>query len=247
MVADDKFSPAPDTDQTLSPTAGEKGSPKDLQPQDDSDRLYQLSLTPINVLERIHADIVAFLGINKGINGEYSSLEKKLVSGFEKIVRKGECPSLLVEDKATFRALLCLQSYYEDEKVTILQEEPGGTYKNVTYNVFPTLYKTATEATKLADQIKELRTKLGATVEQNKRNAIRKKIDKKREQKEQCSLLYQKIVFTHAANIQKASPKPRKIMLHGQQAGLNELLEFFQQSGPAVLSKMKAALNRGNA
>ena len=244
MVSDDREPIPSDHDQTLSPKAGkELLSHGKKRTVDESERLYQLSLTPINVLERIQNDIIVLLGIHKGINGDFTDLEKKVISSIEKVVRKGECPSLLVEDRAIFRVLLCLQTYFEEEKVTIMLEEPGGGYKNVTYAVFPTLYKLATEAKKASENIKEVRGKLSGTVDSGKRDALRKKLDRKREQKEHCGLLYQKLVFTHASNLKRIK-NPRTITLHGQHVSLNELLEFFQNGGPAMLRKVKEALKQ---
>ena len=67
--------------------------------KDEKEKLFGHSLTPVNVLQRIQSDIVAFLGISEGINGTFTAVEQTCISTFEKVIRKGHCPSILVLEK----------------------------------------------------------------------------------------------------------------------------------------------------
>jgi len=189
--------------------------------------LFQNSLTPTNVLKKIHQDIVRVIGIRPGYDGKLTPLEKKLVQTLEKVIRKGHCPSLLYRDTDLRHVLECLQRYYESAKVQI-EDDTGGPGETVP--VFSSLMTHTRTAAELEKQIKELRNQVSKQTDANRKQAIKNRIDLLKARKDHCLIMYQKIVFSDAESLQ-AKRKQRLVSLFGKPCTLDDLLSFFKKGG----------------
>lgn len=193
----------------------------------EDEKLMLHSLTPVNVLEKIRNDIVAVLGIQRGISGKFSDLESMLVDHLEKIVRKGQCPSILVKKRHLIEGMLCLKKYFENESV-VIRPDDHSTRETISVPVFPALYKYAKDAAFCEQRIRELRHQRGVSLEEKKK--IDAEIKHLKERKDNCLIYYQKILFTDAEAL-SASGRQRVLAIHGKRVTLDDLLQFVKKGG----------------
>ncbi len=213
--------------------------PGKLQPQPESaltaqreldeEALRIHSLTPVKVLERIRTDIVSVLGIQGSIAGKFTRLEQKLVDHLERIVRKGQCPSILVKDRDLIELLLCLKKYFETDSVSIAPDD-ANPQAIINVPVFPALYKYAKDAAFCEQRIRELRQERSRMTQQAEKDKVDHEIHQLRERKANCLIYYQKIIFSDAENLKRANTA-RSITLYGKPIPLDELLNFLKKGG----------------
>jgi len=136
------------------PPPNGRGLPREIE----QNPLYQHSLTPVNVLKKIHLDIVRVLGIQPMVAGKFTKLEQELIYNIEKIIRKGRCPSILTKNKELMSVLSCLQKYFDEQTVTIEMENGEGREVPTKILVFKSLFDIAVDAARCESRIRELRT-----------------------------------------------------------------------------------------
>lgn len=195
--------------------------------EDESLRIH--SLTPIKVLEKIRQDVVTCLGIKGSIAGKFSPLEQKLVDFLERIVRKGQCPSILVKEKDLIEVMLCLKKYFDTDSVAISPQDDNPT-ATINVPVFPALYKYAKDAAFCDQRIRELRKQKSRLTSSNDKKKADSEIRQLRERKDNCLIYYQKIIFSDAAAMQKKGIT-RSLTLYGKPASLDDLLNFLKKGG----------------
>ena len=215
-------------DDTLAPGALQPEADAPIRTDFDEDPLHVHSLTPVRVLEKIRRDIIAVLGITESIAGKFTRLEQKLVDYLERIVRKGQCPSILVKDRDLIEALLSLKKYFETDSVVVAAPDQGaGGTLNIP--VFPALYKYAKDADFCEQRIRELRSKRSRAAG-DQRKAVDAEIRQLRERKDNCLIFYQKIIFSDAEARDRQGGK-RTVTLFGKEATLDDLITFFKKGG----------------
>lgn len=237
LVGEPQVTPLPEVSEilhvepmdTLPP--GKLQPPPDQQPQRDFDdeSLRIHSLTPVKVLEKIRNDLITVLGIKGSIAGKFTRLEQKLVDYLERIVRKGQCPSILVKDRDLIELLLCLKKYFETESVSIAPDE-ANPQAIINIPVFPALYKYAKDAAFCEQRIRELRQERSRTTNQAEKEKIDHEVHQLRERKDSCLIYYQKIIFSDADNL-KRNNAARSITLYGKPITLDDLLIFLKKGG----------------
>jgi len=179
------------------PPPNGRGLPREIE----QNPLYQHSLTPVNVLKKIHLDIVRVLGIQPMVAGKFTKLEQELIYNIEKIIRKGRCPSILTKNKELMSVLSCLQKYFDEQTVTIEMENGEGREVPTKILVFKSLFDIAVDAARCESRIRELRTEQSHVFDPQKKVAIRQEMEMLREKKDRYVFYYQKIVFTNAAEL----------------------------------------------
>lgn len=195
----------------------------------DDEALRIHSLTPVRVLEKIRDDIVTVLGIQGSIAGKFTRLEQKMVDFLERIVRKGQCPSILVKERDLIELMLCLKKYFETESVSIVPDE-ANPQASINLPVFPALYKYAKDAAFCEQRVRELRQERSRATVTADKDKIDHEINQLRDRKTSCLIFYQKIIFSDAELVKKQTP-PRSITLYGKAATLDELLNFLKKGG----------------
>lgn len=185
--------------------------------------LFQRSLTPVNVLERIRRDIIVFLGFQKDSDGRFSALEEQIIESIESVIRKGQCPSILTADEAVAQGLAALAACYSHEQVLVFLENEQGLEEEKALPVFASLIKTAREAEAIDGEIRKHRAKHRHVVDEVARSRHAEEIKKLRTEKDKCLILSQKIVFTHAAALAAQDP-PRLLTYRGKPVRLDSLL-----------------------
>ncbi len=188
--------------------------------------LFQNSLTPINVLKKIHQDIVRTVGIRPGFKGKFTPLEQEIVQQLELIVRKGHCPSELYKNLNLRAAFECLSRFFERAEVTIDSQ----TAARKTIPVFSSLIHYAQKATEYEKQLKDLRTQITRQHDPEKKEVIKKRVNRLKADKDECLIMYQKIIFSDAEALQ-AKRKQRLVSLFGKPCTMDDLLTFFRKGG----------------
>jgi len=190
--------------------------------------LFQNSLTPINVLKKIHQDIVRTMGIRPGFNGKFTPLEQEIVQQLELIVRKGHCPSVLYKIPDLRAAFECLARFFERAQVTI--DGQAGTQGRKTIPVFSSLIQYARKAAEYEKQLKDLRTKATREHDPQKKEEFKKILARLKSDKDHCLIMYQKIIFSDAEALQ-VKRKQRLVSLFGKPCTMDDLLTFFRKGG----------------
>ncbi|MDJ0839759.1 MAG: hypothetical protein QNK37_24805 [Acidobacteriota bacterium] len=198
------------------------------QPIEVDESLFQHSLTPTNVLKKIHRDIVRVIGIRPGYNGKFTTLEQKMINSLEKVVRKGNCPSLVYKDADLRVAFECLASFFDNARVTL--NDGGISAKTTEVPVFSSLLNYAREASYLEKQIKEARSQVSKQPSPALKSEFKNKVDTLKAKKDNCLIMYQKIVFSDAETLQ-AKRKQRQVSLFGKPCTLDDLISFFRKGG----------------
>jgi hypothetical protein len=218
-------------DDTLPPNIPKPQTNVRAMPREmESNPLYQHSLTPVNVLKKIHLDIVRVLGIQPTVGGKFTKLEQELIYNIEKIIRKGRCPSILVKNKELMSVLNCLQKYFDEQAVVIEMDNGEGREVPSKIPVFKSLFDIAVDAARSENRIRELRTEQSATFDPKRKDAIKQEIEALRNKKDRYVVYYQKIIFTNAAELLSEKTR-RTISLFGKPCTLDELLSFFKRGG----------------
>ena len=208
------------------PPANARRVPNEIE----NNPIYQHSLTPVNVLKKIHMDIVRVLGIQPISGGKFTKLEQELIYNIEKIIRKGRCPSIIAKNKELMSILNCLKKYFDEQKVTVEIDDGNGREAARQVPVFKCLFDFAVDAAKCENRIRELRVEQSRVSDPAQKNAIKTEMDGLRDKKDRYVVYYQKIVFTDAAALMTQKSR-RAISLFGKPCTLDELLSFFKKGG----------------
>ena len=200
------------------------------QPIKVDETLFQNSLTPTNVLKKIQQDIVRVIGIRPGYNGKFTPLEQNMIQSLEKIVRKGNCPSLIYKKPDLWGALECLDRFFESAQVTLDDTAGGMGGPTTEAPVFKSLLNYAREAAKLEKQIKDMRAQVSRQSGPAAKQAMKNQVDLLKAKKDNCLIMYQKIVFSDAESLQ-AKRRQRQVSLFGKPCTLDDLVSFFRKGG----------------
>lgn len=187
----------------------------------------QSTITPSSVLLQIREDVIRVLGLRPNISNAFTPLEEELIQAIEKVLRKGQCPSILVQSKPLFAAMLCLKKYYTREKLTVYLDRGNGQRESNLVIIFSALYQYARDAAFCAQKVRELTHIAKRIDEPSKRQNIKQKIDSLRERRDKDMLNFQKIVFLDAERQRDAQPS-RSLIVHGQAVTLDQLIKFFK-------------------
>lgn len=222
-------------DDTLPPRAfAQQVGQTDAAAHDD---VMLHSLTPVNVLEKIRNDIISVLGIQADFSGKFSKLETLLIDHLEKIVRKGQCPSILVKERPLIEAMLCLKKFYEHESVLIRPDDHTQS-EAISVPVFPALYKYAKDAAFCEQRVRDLRQQRGLNPTEKKK--VEAEIRQLKDRKDHCLIYYQKILFTDAEML-ASSGRQRQLSIYGKRVTLEDLLQFVKKGGRLDQARSKAA------
>ncbi len=237
LVGEPQSTPTPEIPESTQLTSMDTLPPGKFQPpydqqlqrdfDDESLRIH--SLTPVKVLEKIRHDLISVLGIQGSIAGKFTRLEQKLLDNLERIVRKGQCPSILVKDRDLIELLLCLKKYFETDSVSIAPDETNP-QAIINVPVFPALYKYAKDAAFCEQRIRELRQERSRMTSPAEKEQADHEVHQLRERKDSCLIYYQKIIFSDADNL-KRNNTARSITLYGKPITLDELLNFLKKGG----------------
>jgi hypothetical protein len=186
----------------------------------DTDPLFQQSLTPVNVIRKIREDILVFLGLSNREESQLSPLEGRFISILEQVLRKGACPSSIHEDPEMVGILEALLKVFGNEEVYIEDRENWQSYP-----VFETLLSEARKAHAQKMRIDMLRTLIPSPEHNIQFQAVELELDNLRTQKAESALMFQRIIFSHASQLREDDP-PRTLALVTGKDRLDALLDL---------------------
>ena len=207
------------------------------------------TLTPQNVVEQIRKDVVTVLGLKEGITGRFTTLEEQMIAAFEMIVRKGECPSIIVQKKPLFEALLCLKRFFQSEKTKISLDGIQNKTGQAEVLIFAALYHYAREAAYCDRKSEEIRAEMLGAMEFTERERNRQQLKQLKKRRDEALVFYQRIVFADAEQIRNRGLQ-RSMSIGGRLVSLDDLVKYYKSGGRAhrdSIQKAKAAPQRHEA